>query len=231
VNVGSGLVRLAPTIASMLVLTVDLPGQTVSGRAVIAAPRSSVRLGGARERMDGLWGGLAFDFQAGRFTLSGSGTRGRLAPSPRGTAPKQDVGELSLAGQYALRPWFRLDLEYTARAFSSAAGYQRWNIVGLGATVARDLGTRAVRAYASVAYLSAVTVSGQRRPTFAVGSDVGLVVTPDRVPIALLLTYRIERFHFPGATARSEQFEALTVSLGVRARRDGGRWTLGAARK
>jgi len=230
-NILSGLGRLAATIASMLVLTVDLAGQTVSGRAVIAAPRSSVRVGGITERVDGLWGGLAFDFQAGRFTLSGSGTRGRLAPTQAGTAPKRDVGELSLAGQYAFRPWLRFELRYAARAFSSAAGYQRWDIVSVGATASRNLGTPAVRVFASLAYAPMVKVSEQERPTFALGSDVGVTLLPMHFPIALQLDYRIERFDFPATSARAEQFEAFSLSVGVRMRSVGRWWNLGAPGK
>jgi len=225
-NVLSGLGRLAATIAGMLVLTVDLAGQTVSGRAVIAAPRSSVRVGGITERVDGLWGGLAFDFQAGRFTLSGSGTRGRLAPTQAGTAPKRDVGELSLAGQYAFRPWLRFELRYAARAFSSAAGYQRWDIVSAGATASRNLGTPAVRAFAGLAYVQVFRVSGQERPTVALGSDIGIAIAPSRSPVTCLLSYNIQRFTFSTAAARWEQFDVLTISAGVRVRRVSGRWTL-----
>jgi hypothetical protein len=224
----SGLGRLAPTLASLLVLTVDLAGQTVSGRAVIAAPKSSARVGGVIDRVDGVWAGLAIDFRVGRFTLSGSGTRGQLTPSQAGTAPKRDVGELSLDGHYDFRTWLRFELQYTARAFSSAAGYQRWDMVSVGATASRDLGTKAVRAFAGLAYLPVVSVSGQQRPTFAVGSDVGVALQPSHFPIALQLDYRIERFKFPASSARSEQFEAFTFSIGVAIQRVGGRWKLGA---
>lgn len=210
-----------------LVPMAPLTSQTVSGRAVIAAPKSSVRMGAVTEQVDGLWGGLALDFQAGRFTLSGRGMRGRLAPSPAGTAPKRDVGELLLTGQYQFRPWLRFELRYAARAFSSAAGYQRWDLFGVGATASHDLGSPAVRAFASLLYFPIVSVSEQQRPSFALGSDVGIALAPSKVPLVVSLSYRIERVRFPDVAARSEQFEALTLSLGMRARRHGGRWTLG----
>jgi hypothetical protein len=218
--------QLASLLAALHVPAAMLGGQTVSARAVIAAPKSSVRAGGVMDRVDGVWAGAAFDFRAGRFTLSGSGTRGGLTPSQAGTAPKRDVGELSLDGHYDFRPWLRLDLRYAARAFSSAVGYQRWDMVSVGATASRDLGTRAVRAFAGLAYLPVVTVSGQARPTFALGSDVGIALLPAHFPIALQLDYRIERFRFPASSARSEQFEAFTVSVGVRVQRLDGRWRL-----
>jgi hypothetical protein len=226
----SGLGRLAPTLASLLVLTVDLAGQTVSGRAVIAAPKSSVRVGGVLDRVAGVWGGLALDFHVGRFTLSGGGTRGQLTPSQAGTAPKRDVGEVSLSGQYEFRTWLRFELQYSARAFSSAAGYQRWDMVSVGATTSRNLGTPAVRAFVSLAYLPVLRISGQQRPTFALRSDVGVAVLPTHFPVVLQLDYRIERFKFPASSARLEQFEAFTLSVGVRAQRLGGRWRLRGGR-
>jgi hypothetical protein len=227
----STLLRLhhhAWLLPALLVPAAVLPGQAVSARAVIAAPRSSVRVGGVMDRADGMWGGLALDFRAGRFTLSGSGTRGQLTSGASGTAPKRDVGELSLGGAYEFRPWLRFDLQYATRAFSSAAGYQRWDMLSVGATALRDLGTKAVRAFAGVAYLPVVTVSGQQRPTFALGSDVGIALLPTHLPIGLRLDYRIERFNFPTASGRSEQFEAFTFSMGSALQRVGGRWKLGA---
>jgi hypothetical protein len=206
-----------------------LSGQTVAAHAVVAAPRHSVHFSGVTERMDGLWEGGAVEFEAGRVRISVSGMRGRLTAADSGSLPKRDVGELSLNGQYRVRPWLSLDLRYTARAFSSAAGYQRWDVVGVGAAASRDLGTPAVRAFASLLYFPMVSVSHQERPRFAVGSDVGIALAPSKLPLAISLSYRIERFSFPDAVARSEQFEALTLSLGVRARRHAGQWRLGGA--
>jgi hypothetical protein len=216
--------HLAPLLAAVLGRGAILSGQTVSARAVIAAPKNSARVGGVMDRVDGKWGGVALDVGVGRFTLSASGTRGQLTPSQAGTAPKRDVGELSLNGQYEFRTWLRIDLRYAARAFSSAAGYQRWDMVSVGATASRTLGTRAVRAFANLAYAPMVNISGQDRPTFALGSDVGIALLPTHSPIVVQLDYRIERFDFPAATARSEQFEAVTISVGMRMRREDGRW-------
>ena len=220
--------QLAPLLAALHVPASMLAGQTVSARGVIAAPKNSARVGGVMDRVDGVWAGAALDFRVGRFTLSAGGTRGQLTPSQAGTAPKRDVGELSLDGHYEFRVWLRFEIAYTARAFSSAAGYQRWDMVRVGATASRNLGTPAVRAFASLAYLPVVTVSGQQRPTFALGSDVGMALLPTHLPIALRLDYRIERFKFPAASRRSEQFEVFTFSMGSTLQRVGGRWKLGA---
>ena len=101
-------------------------------------------------------------------------------------------------------------------------------MLSVGATALHDLGTRAVRAFAGLAYLPVVRVSGQQRPTFALGSDVGIALQPTHLPITLRLDYRIERFRFPAASRRSEQFEAFTLSMGSALQRVGGRWKLGA---
>ncbi len=214
-------------LAASLVPMAALSGQTVSAHAVVAAPKHSVHFSGVTERMDGLWEGGAVEFEAGRVRMSLSGMRGRLTAADPGSLSKRDIGELSLNGQYRVRPWLSLELRYTARAFSSAAGYQRWDVVGVGAAASRDLGTPAVRGFASVLYFPIVSVSHQQRPRVALGSDVGIALAPSNLPIAVTLSYRIERFRFPEAAARSEQFEALTLSLGVRVRRHAGRWTLG----
>lgn len=219
--------RLTVFLAGSLVPITTSSGQTVSAQAVVAAPRQNAYFSGVTERMDGSWVGGAVEFEAGRLRLSVSGMRGRLTAADAGSLPKRDVGELSLDGQYRVRPWLGLELRYTARAFSSAAGYQRWDLVGVGAAASRDLGTPAVRAFASLLYFPMVSVSQQERPSFALGSDVGIALAPSKLPLAVTLSYRIERFGFRKAAARSEQFEALTLSLGVRARRHAGRWTLG----
>ena len=221
--------RLTFLLAGFLVPTAASSGQTVSGHAIVAAPKHSLHFSGVTERTDGSWVGGALELEAGRLRLSASGMRGRLAATDPGSLPRSDVGELSLSGQYRARPWLGLELRYTARAFSSAAGYQRWNLVGVGVAASRDLGTPGARAFASLLYFPMVSVSHQERPRFAVGSDVGIALAPRKFPLAVTLSYRIERFSFPEVAARSEQFEALALSLAVRARRHAGRWTLGAA--
>jgi hypothetical protein len=219
--------RLALPFASLVLAGLQLPGQAIAARGVIAVPKSSVRLGGVTERVDGVWAGAALAFDAGRFLFTASGTRGTLTASGTGAVPKRDVGEISLSGRYAARPWLSLDFGYVTRAFSSAAGYQRWDIVSVGASGSRDLGTPAVRAVAALALLPVAKIGGQPDPSVALRSDVGLSVAPRGSPLAFTLGYRVERFHFSQSAVRSEQFETLTLSIGVRAQRVDGRWRLG----
>ena len=221
--------RLTFLLAGSLVLTESSSSQTVSGDVVVAAPKHSANVSGVTARMDGWWIGGEMGFEAGRLRLSASGMRGQLTAADPGSLPQHDVGEVSVNGDYRARPWLGLELRYTARAFSSAAGYQRWNLLGVGATTSRELGTAAVRAFAVLQYFPLVSVSQQEEPSFGLGSDVGIAVSPSALPLAVTLSYRIERFTYPAAAARSAQFEALTLSVGLRARRHAGGWKVGGA--
>jgi len=219
--------KAAIVLTLALLPTAALASQSIAGRVLIAAPKSSARLSGLSERLDGLWAGLALDVAAGRFTVSTAGTRGRVT-SDAGSAPDRDVGEVVVSGRYEARNGLGFELRYAGRVFSSPAGYQRWDIVGLGASVSRDLGTPSVHAVATLAYLPIVNVTSQPRATFAISSDVGVAIAPRRSPMALRVSYRVERFSF-FKLGRSEQFEVLTLSVGLRVRRADGRWTVGGA--
>jgi hypothetical protein len=109
---------------------------------------------------------------------------------------------------------------YVARAFSSAVGYQRWDMLGLGAWVSTALGDPALQAYARGSYLPAVGVTGQPSPTLALAAEVGVSAMPHRAPVVIRLAYRFERFDFPGQpTARLEEFDRITLEVGYRVRR------------
>ncbi len=219
--------RLLALIGSLLTPVAQLAGQAVAARAVIAIPRSSVSLNGAPERTQGVWGGAALDLRLGNFTVTGSGVRGQLTPLNGTAALQQDAGQLAVQGRYQLRPWLGIALGYTARAFSSPAGRQRWDLWGARATLSRSLGGPDVRADASLVVLPVVDVTGQPGATYGWGSEVGVSAAPERVPVVLRVEYRIERFTFPRISDRSEQFEALTLSVGVRVRRADGHWRIG----
>ncbi|MGH7538432.1 MAG: hypothetical protein ACREMF_07355 [Gemmatimonadales bacterium] len=221
------VLRQAVPLCGLLLTGTRLAAQTVTASAVIANPKSSVRLGGVTDRGAGLWAGVAFDLQVGRFEIRGSGMRGRLTPGEAGAAPDRDVGETSFGLGYAVRPWLGFELQYTARAFRSAAGRQRWDMLGVSASARHDLGIPDVRAFAALVYLPIVTLSDQKGPSFAFGSEVGIFVAPSRTPLVVQLSYGVQRFRFPATTGRSEQFETLTLSVGARVRRLDGRWRLG----
>jgi hypothetical protein len=219
--------RLTLPVFGTFVPASHLAGQTIWVQAIMGTPRSSVRAARVTERVDGWWGGAAVGFRTGQWTVAAEGTRGSLSSAGGGLVLDRDVGEVSLSARYEFPLGLGPELRYVARAFRSAAGYQRWNLLAVALTGSRDLGTAAVRGFASVAYLPILSAAGgEPRPTRGMGSEVGLSVAPDRSPLALRVGYRVERFYFPQWAARSEQFETLTLSVGVRVRRHAGRWAL-----
>jgi len=204
-----------------------LAGQAVSGRAVVGFPMSSVRVGGTTERVDGTWVGGALGFHIAAWTFWASGTRGTLSSTAGSGVLEPEIGEISAGARYEPRQWLAVAGRYIARAFSSAAGRRRWDMAAIGVIGSRDLGTPVVRAAASFAYLHVLSGSEQAPPNFGLGSDVSISVAPLRLPLAFSLGYRVERFQFPKSAGRSEQFETLTLSVGLRARRLDGRWAFG----
>jgi hypothetical protein len=204
-----------------------LAGQAVSGRVLVAFPKSSLRVAGTTERVDGLWAGAGVGFHIASWTFSASGTRGTLSPTATSGVLEREVGEISAGGRYEAGPSLAVDGRYVARVFSSAAGRRRWSMAAIGVIGSRDLGTPAVRASASLAYLQVLSGSEQAPPKFGLGGDMSISVAPAQFPLALSMGYRVEQFQFRQSARRSEQFEALTFSVGVRVRRLNGRWALG----
>lgn len=217
-------------LTGLLVPSLDLAAQVVSARAVIAIPKSSVRLGSVTERVIGVWGGLGIGYEARGFRVTGTGTRGYLTASPAGSSLDQDVGELSVEGQYDVAAVMSLDLRYAARAFRSGTGRQRWDLVSAGFTLSRGLGTSGVNAFARLGYMPVIHVT-EADATTGWTSEVGLSVAPEASSVLVRFGYRVERFGFPQAARRSQQFDLLTLTVGVRARRLGGRWTIGRGKE
>ncbi|MFQ6047213.1 MAG: hypothetical protein ACE5PT_12805, partial [Gemmatimonadales bacterium] len=114
-------------------------------------------------------------------------------------------------------PWLGIGGGYTVRAFSSAAGYQRWSIPSVSASLSGALGNRALSAYVRGAYLPSITVSGIEAPQLGVAATAGLTIAPSKLPITLKVEYRLERYDFPTGTAtRIEQFDVVSVAVGLR---------------
>ena len=219
--------RAAVFLAVGLAPGAALAGQAVSGRVLVALPKSSVRVGGATERLAGVWAGAGVGFHISSWTFSASGTRGTLSPSVTSGVLERDVGEISAGGRFEPHPSVAVDARYVARAFSSAAGRRRWNMAVIGVIGSRELGTPVVRASASLGYLHLLSGSEQAPPNFGVGGDVSISLASPQYPLAVSLGYRVETFHYPSSADRSEQFETLSLSVGVRVRRLDGRWALG----
>ena len=191
----------------------------VTGFGLIAGPRGTVLYQGARETIGGVWLGLAAEVRVHRVSITASGLRGTLNPVA-GTPFDRDAGEEAVLVRFEPRSRVGVEASYTVRAFSSAAGYQRWNMLGLGAWVTAPLGDPALRAYGRASYLPAVSVSGQPSPSVALAAEVGVSASPRRAPLIIRLMYRFERFDFPAQPiARFEQFERIALAVGYQIRR------------
>jgi len=215
------LVRLGLLAGVWLVAPRTGPAQgiAVTTFGIIGGPRSTVLNEGVRETVGGVWLGVAVEVKVRRLLIAVSGLRGTLTPIEN-TPFERDGGEEAILIRFEPRSGLGVEGAYTARAFSSAAGYQHWDILGLGAWVSMPLGDPALCAYARGSYLPAVSVSGQPAPTVALAAEVGVSAAPARAPVLIRLKYRFERFDFPGQpTARLEEFDRITLEVGYRVRR------------
>lgn len=214
------------TLAMVAVHTAPMTAQIrVSGGGLVGQPRTTILFQGARERLGGVWFGGAVDVQVGPVAISVAGLRGALEPIENTVAPERDeAGEI--IGRVAVSPlrWITLEAGYTIRAFNSAVGHQEWKIPSVGAVVSGTLGHPSLRAHVRGAYLPAVQITGiDRDPDLGLSVEAGITATFRSAPLFLRAAYRLERFDFPGGmTSRLEQFEMLTLSVGLRLSVKGG---------
>ncbi len=214
---------LATLLGARLLATTGAQAQVeIRAVGVTAQARSAVLVAGAREVISGVWWGGNLELQRGKLLLSGRGMRGTLTPDPSTPAIARDVGEVAGGLRAAPTDWLDLEAAYTVRAFSSGAGYQRWNIVGAGVGVCGKLGDPAVRAYLRGAYLPSVTVTGQPSPSLGLAAEAGVIAEARGAPLLVGISYRLERYDFPGGTgSRLEQFDQITVRVGLALGRGG----------
>lgn len=199
----------------------------VSGSALVANPSSSVSIDGTREQTNGIWFGGMVELRLGDFAVTGLGLTGDLSATGDVTALDRDGGEMSARGRYDVLSWLGVEASYTMRAFTSAAGYQRWNEMGIGVVLFHDLLDGAVQVFGRAAYLPWVSVDGQDSPDVSLGTETGVSLTPPGVPITLRAAYTMERYDFPGADQRREQFDRISLSIGVPVQRAAGGWGIG----
>lgn len=213
-----GVVALQPSLAQDIL---------VSGSALAAYPTSSVSIDGARELTNGMWFGGVVEIRIGKFAVTGLGLSGNLSETGDIPALDRDGGEMSARGRYDVLPWLGAEASYTMRAFTSAAGYQRWNEAGIGVVLFHDLLDGAVQVFGRASYLPYVSVDGQDTPDVSLGTETGVSLTPRGFPLTLSAMYTMERYDFPGAEERREQFDRISLSVGIPLQRTGAGWALG----
>ena len=219
----------------MIACVLLLVTQSVSISGRVTFPSSSSQLGVQYDsisttciidRSAGIWAGVALDAQMSRFSATLSGLRGGLGAADA-QFPERVGGEIAAVVRFQPQSAFAFEVRHHARVFSSAAGRLSWGIWGVGGRGFLDLGSPFVRATGGLTYMPAVTVTHGPRPLYGIAADFALTVTPRQSPLVFMTGYRIEKFIFSFADQRAEQFETLTLSLGLRMERRDGRWKLG----
>jgi hypothetical protein len=221
---------LVATLTTLLAQPIQAQVVSFSAAAAGEWVRNTLILQGVREETAGPWFGGSAELKLGPVVFGGRGLRGTLRPSGAGFAFNRTAGEVQALIRLAPVPWAGLEGSYTVRAYSSAAGYQRWDISALGIVLSAPLGHPAVRAYARGSALPSVYMGGDtsrvvfstngQSPGLRFVSEVGLKVAPSGVPLVLAMHYRFERYDFSGGSAgRLEQVDAVGVSVGFRAGR------------
>ncbi len=188
----------------------------LSGHVIVSRVHETVMLAGSTVRSAGTWFGASVAGTRGRFTLSATGLHGGLHPIESGEINRTG-GEIEARARFQARRWIALDAGYLARAFSGAAGYQRWNTFAIGANLSTTLGDPMLRTEARIAYVPWVNVTLPEHPGLALDADLRVIMVPRHTPLTASLTYRFQRYDFEGgSTGRLEAFDGLGIAIGYR---------------
>ncbi len=197
---------------------------TVSASAAGQWRRHSLVLLGTPETLQGFWGGGLVELKIGPVAVSGSAFRGKLDPQEAGGISR-DGGEVQGLLRLEPLPWFGVESGIGVRAFSSAAGYQRWLIPIAGIRVAPELGTPALRGYVRADYVPSLNqpdlfagqTTGQAKWSLGIAGEAGLIIASAPTGAIVTVAYRFERYDFPGGVSgRLEQVDELTLGVGFR---------------
>lgn len=196
-----------------------------SATAMAQWTQSRLMLLGTEESVSGPWVGGTAELKVGPVALGTTVLRGTLKPATPGSALQRDGGEIRSLVRIDPVPWIGLEGGFTVRAFSSAAGYQRWNIPSAGIRLAPQLGHPALHGYVRAHYLPPFTqknlFAGQVAGSgvqwdLGLAAEAGVLVTP-RAGEVFGFTYRFERYDFPGGAAgRLDEFISVGVFAGFR---------------
>jgi len=230
VSPGRTSLGAALTLAVALTALRAQPAQAQAASVWAAAGgqwvRNTLIFQGVREETAGPWFGGTAELTLGPVVLGGAGFRGTLRPQGSAFAFDRTAGEVQALVRLEPVRWLGFEGSYTVRAYSSPAGYQRWDISAVGLVLSTTLGHPALRAYAKGSALPTVYMGGHstkvivtagQTPYLRFASEVGLTVAPPRIPLLFTTYYRFERYDFSAGPARRlEQLDAVGLSLGYR---------------
>jgi len=214
-------------ILSSLPLEAQAQNRELRLAGIACRARDAAILLSSRESTAGWCVGALAVLELGPLVLEGSGFRAKRMEPTAGAALDRDGGELRGLVGFAPIPWVALEVGFAVRAFSSDAGFQRWQIPSGGFKLAVPLGDPTFTAYVRAHYLApmfqkipAGQLSGDAKWDLGLIAETGLQITPRKTPLLVGASYRLERYDFPGGVAgRLEQFDVLSVYGGVRLRK------------
>jgi hypothetical protein len=188
---------------SHLHFDVQLDGSTVHTNPVIGSVSSALSgtlLGG--EGRVGL-GPVSLEFGYWQGSLT----------SDSGPAANEDMVEgKALLGVSPVR-WFTISGGPVARAYTTAAGTERWLSWRIQGRVDEELVPRTVQGYAELWFIASSTVNVVQPFTSGRGGRVGVRLAPAAWPLWVALGYGIEQIRL-GSGSRIDNVDRVTLGVG-----------------
>ena len=200
-------------VGAVVLAALWLPGAAAAQRLIdrleialigtVSRPNGDAMFTTGAGSVDGTWLGGAIEGRLERWSLTLTGLLGDLEPSSGRTTGARESGEQAGIVRYHWKPWLSAEASYLARETYDA----RWHIPGIGGVVRQTLGDSTIQAFGRLALHPFVSIDGWESPDIGVGTEVGLAVNPSRGPFTMLLSYRFERYNFPGGSTGLPEFE------------------------
>jgi hypothetical protein len=188
---------------SRLHFDAQLEGSTVHTNPVIGSVSSA---------LSGTLLGGAGRVQLGAVSLELGYWQGRLT-SDSGPAANEDMVEgKALLGVSPVR-WFTISGGPVARAYTTAAGTERWLSWRIQGRVDQELVPRAVQGYAELWFIASSTVNVVQPFTSGRGGNVGVRLAPAAWPLWVTLGYGIEQIRLGGGS-RVDNIDRVTLGVG-----------------
>jgi hypothetical protein len=200
-------------VGAVVLAALCLPGAAAGQRLLdrlevaligtVSRPQGDAMFTTGSGSVEGTWLGGAIEGRLERWSLTLTGLLGDLEPTSSSPLGAREAGEQAGIVRYAWKPWLSAEASYTARETYDA----RWHIPAIGGVVRQTLGDSTLQAFGRLSLFPFVSVDGWTSPDIGLGSEVGLAVNPGRGPLTVLLSYRFERYNFPGDSTALPEFE------------------------
>lgn len=138
--------------------------------------------------------------------------QGSLSPKS-GPASNEDIVEGKALLEIRPMSWFTVSAGPHARAYTTAAGTERWLTWRVQGRIEQDLVPATVRGYAEVWFVASGDVNVVQPFTSGRGGNVGLRLAPQHWPVWFTLGYGIEQIRLGGGS-RLDTVDRVAVGVG-----------------